>query len=128
MLAAILNLIIRNYFKIIASKVRKCSILIHSMRKRCFSLFFSFFFCLCILQVAKYSVTPYPVMLKLMSTEIPMISLQKDSFTVQIQGSMEVLAVLPDSSIQSLFTLNIVSKTNKVTFNSGLNMFVPSFC
>lgn len=85
------------------------------------------FFCLCILQVAKYSVTPYPVMLKLMSTEIPMISLQKDSFTVQIQGSMEVLAILPDSTIQSLFTLNIVSKTNKVTFNSELNMFVPSF-
>lgn len=39
MLAAILNLIVRNYFKIIASKVRKCSILIHSTRK----MFFPFF-------------------------------------------------------------------------------------
>lgn len=46
---------------------------------------------------------------------------------VEIQGSVEVLAILPDSTTQSLFTLNIVSTTNKVTFNSGLNMFVPSF-
>lgn len=89
---------------------------------------FFFFFCLWILQVAKYSVTPYPVMLKLMATEIPIISLEQDSFTVEIRGSMEVLAVLPDSTTQSLFTLNIVSTTNKVTFNSDLNMSVPSFC
>lgn len=88
---------------------------------------FSFFFCFWILQVAKYSIAPYPVMLKLMSTEIPTISLQQDSFMVEIQGSVEVLAILPDSTTQSLFTLNIVSTTNKVTFNSGLNMFVPSF-
>lgn len=67
-------------------------------------------------------------MLKLMATEIPIISLEQDSFTVEIQGSMEVLAVLPDSTTQSLFTMNIVSTTNKVTFNTGLNMFVPSFC
>lgn len=86
------------------------------------------FFCLWILQVAKYSVTPYPVMLKLMSTEIPVISLQQDSFTLEIQGSMEVLAVLPDSTTQSLLTLSIVSTTNKVTFNSGLNMLVSFFC
>lgn len=66
-------------------------------------------------------------MLKLMSTEIPTISLQQDSFMVEIQGSVEVLAILPDSTTQSLFTLNIISTTNKVTFNSGLNMFVPSF-
>ncbi|NXK67569.1 BPIFC protein, partial [Sylvietta virens] len=48
-------------------------------------------------RVAKYSVTPYPVMLKLMSTEIPVISLQQDSFTLEIQGSMEVLAIQPSS-------------------------------
>lgn len=81
-----------------------------------------------ILQVVKYSVTPYPVMLKLMSTEIPIISLQQDSFTLEIQGPVEVLAVLPDSTTQSLFTLNMVSTINKATFNSGLNVFVPSFC
>ncbi|NWY41203.1 BPIFC protein, partial [Sylvia atricapilla] len=56
-------------------------------------------------EVAKYSVTPYPVMLKLMSTEIPVISLQQDSFALEIQGSLEVLAVLPDSTTQSLLTL-----------------------
>ncbi|KAF1471818.1 BPI fold-containing family C protein, partial [Pygoscelis antarcticus] len=60
-------------------------------------------------EVAKHSVTPYPVMLKLMATEIPIISLEQDSFTVEIQGSMEVFAVLPDSTPQSLFTMNIVS-------------------
>ncbi|NWT88070.1 BPIFC protein, partial [Lanius ludovicianus] len=63
-------------------------------------------------EVAKYSVTPNPVMLKLMATEIPIISLEQDSFTVEIQGSMEVLAVLPDSTTQSLFTMNIVANTS----------------
>ncbi|NXY81440.1 BPIFC protein, partial [Alcedo cyanopectus] len=63
-------------------------------------------------EVAEYSVTPYPVMLKLMATEIPIISLQQDSFTVEIQGSMEVFAVLPDSTTQSLFTMNITANTS----------------
>lgn len=67
-------------------------------------------------------------MLKLMATEIPIVSLEQDSFTVEIQGSMEVFAVLPDSTTQLLFTMNIVSRMNKATFNSGLNTFVPSFC
>uniref|UniRef100_A0A8B9TWC5 Bactericidal permeability-increasing protein n=1 Tax=Anas platyrhynchos TaxID=8839 RepID=A0A8B9TWC5_ANAPL len=71
---------------------------------------------------SKYSVTPYPVMLKLMATETPLISLQPDSFTLEIQGSMEVFAVLPDSTNQSLFTMNMVSTRNKMTFNSGLNI------
>lgn len=66
-------------------------------------------------------------MLKLMATETPLISLQQDSFTLEIQGSMEVFAVLPDSTTQSLFTMNIVSTRNKMTLNSGLNMLVPSF-
>ncbi|NXM88450.1 BPIFC protein, partial [Oenanthe oenanthe] len=78
-------------------------------------------------EVAKYSVTPYPVMLKLMSTEIPIISLQKDSFTVQIQGSMEVLAVLPDSTIQSLFTLNIVANTS-ISLNIFDQKLMGSLC
>ncbi|KFQ22876.1 BPI fold-containing family C protein, partial [Merops nubicus] len=60
-------------------------------------------------EVAEYSVTPYPVMMKLMATEIPIISLEQDSFTVEIQGSMEVFAVLPDSTTQSLFTMNIAA-------------------
>lgn len=67
-------------------------------------------------------------MLKLMSAEIPVISLQQNSFMQEIRGSMEVLAVLQDSTTQSLLTLSIVSTTNKVTFNSGLNMLVPFFC
>ncbi|RLW00274.1 hypothetical protein DV515_00009163, partial [Chloebia gouldiae] len=59
-------------------------------------------------QIAKCSVAPYLVMLKLMSTEIPVISLQQDSFTVKTQGSVEMFAILPDSTTQSLFTLKIV--------------------
>ncbi|KAL2309285.1 hypothetical protein Nmel_005477, partial [Mimus melanotis] len=78
-------------------------------------------------EVAKYSVTPYPVMLKLMSTEIPIISLQRDSFTVQIQGSMEALAILPDSTIQSLFTLNIVANTS-ISLNIFDQKLTGSLC
>ncbi|NXD09985.1 BPIFC protein, partial [Nothocercus nigrocapillus] len=63
-------------------------------------------------EVAQYSVTPYPVMLKLMATETPITSLQQDSFTLEIQGSMEVFAVLPDSSTQSLFTMSIAANTS----------------
>ncbi|NWI09981.1 BPIFC protein, partial [Crypturellus soui] len=63
-------------------------------------------------EVAQYSVTPYPVMLKLMATETPIISLQQDSFTIEIQGSMEVFAVLPDSSTQLLFTMSIAANTS----------------
>ncbi|NXE45988.1 BPIFC protein, partial [Casuarius casuarius] len=63
-------------------------------------------------EVAQYSVTPYPVMLKLMATETPIISLQQDSFALEIQGSMEVFAVLPDSTTQSLFTMNIAANTS----------------
>ncbi|KGL82649.1 BPI fold-containing family C protein, partial [Tinamus guttatus] len=63
-------------------------------------------------EVGQYSVTPYPVMLKLMATETPIISLQQDSFTLEILGSMEVFAVLPDSSTQSLFTMSIAANTS----------------
>ncbi|NXN16757.1 BPIFC protein, partial [Indicator maculatus] len=63
-------------------------------------------------EVREYSVTPYPVMLKLMATEMPIISLQQDSFTAEIQGSMEVFAVLPDSTTQSLFTMNVAANTS----------------
>ncbi|NXU16066.1 BPIFC protein, partial [Pardalotus punctatus] len=78
-------------------------------------------------EVAKYSVTPYPVMLKLMATEIPIISLEQDSFTVEIQGSMEVLAVLPDSTTQSLFTMNIAANTS-ISLNVFDQKLMGSLC
>ncbi|NWV30588.1 BPIFC protein, partial [Grantiella picta] len=78
-------------------------------------------------EVAKYSVTPYPVMLKLMATEIPVISLEQDSFTVGIQGSMEVLAVLPDSITQSLFTMNIAANTS-ISLNIFDQKLMGSLC
>ncbi|KAM6381867.1 BPI fold-containing family C protein [Alca torda] len=78
-------------------------------------------------EVAKYSVTPYPVMLKLMATEIPIISLEQDSFTVEIQGSMEVFAVLPDSTTQSLFTMNIAANTS-LALNIFDQKLVGSLC
>ncbi|NXM58239.1 BPIFC protein, partial [Illadopsis cleaveri] len=78
-------------------------------------------------EVAKYSVTPYPVMLKLMSTEIPVISLQQDSFTLEVQGSMEVLAVLPDSTTQSLLTLSIAANTS-ISLNIFNKKLMGSLC
>ncbi|NXY28410.1 BPIFC protein, partial [Pomatorhinus ruficollis] len=78
-------------------------------------------------EVAKYSVTPYPVMLKLMSTEIPVISLQQDSFTLEIQGSMEVLAILPDSTTQSLLTLSIAANTS-ISLNIFNKKLMGSLC
>ncbi|NXE23292.1 BPIFC protein, partial [Ardeotis kori] len=78
-------------------------------------------------EVAKYSVTPYPVMLKLMATEIPVISLEQDSFTAEIQGSMEVFAVLPDSTTQSLFTMNIAANTS-IALNIFDQKLMGSLC
>ncbi|NXS83552.1 BPIFC protein, partial [Erpornis zantholeuca] len=78
-------------------------------------------------EVAKYSVTPNPVMLKLMATEIPIISLEQDSFTVEIRGSMEVLAVLPDSTTQSLFTMNIAANTS-ISLNIFDQKLMGSLC
>ncbi|XP_035196601.1 BPI fold-containing family C protein-like [Oxyura jamaicensis] len=78
-------------------------------------------------EVAKYSVTPYPVMLKLMATETPLISLQQDSFTLEIQGSMEVFAVLPDSTTQSLFTMNIAANTS-IALNIFNQKLMGSLC
>ncbi|NWT00587.1 BPIFC protein, partial [Mionectes macconnelli] len=90
-------------------------------------LYFFLFFCPAISQVAKYSVTPYPVMLKLMATEIPVISLEQDSFTVEIQGSMEVLAVLPDSTTQSLFTMNVAANSS-ISLNIFDQKLMGSLC
>ncbi|NWX23246.1 BPIFC protein, partial [Aegotheles bennettii] len=78
-------------------------------------------------EVAKYSVTPYPVMMKLMATEIPIISLEQDSFTVEIQGSMEVFAVLPDSTTQSLFTMNVTANTS-IALNIFDQKLMGSLC
>ncbi|KAM6293221.1 BPI fold-containing family C protein-like isoform 1-T3 [Porphyrio hochstetteri] len=78
-------------------------------------------------EVAKYSVTPYPVMLKLMATEIPIISLEQDSFTVEIRGSMEVFAVLPDSTTQSLFTMNVAANTS-IALNIFDQKLMGSLC
>ncbi|XP_031455927.1 BPI fold-containing family C protein [Phasianus colchicus] len=63
-------------------------------------------------EIAKHSIILYPVMMKLMATEIPLVSLQQDSFTLEIQESMEVFAVLPDSTTQSLFTVNVAANTS----------------
>ncbi|NWX44383.1 BPIFC protein, partial [Steatornis caripensis] len=78
-------------------------------------------------EVAKYSVTPYPVMLKLMAAEIPIISLEQDSFTIEIQGSMAVFAVLPDSTTQLLFTMNITANTS-IALNIFDQKLMGSLC
>ncbi|NXV55535.1 BPIFC protein, partial [Molothrus ater] len=78
-------------------------------------------------EVAKYSITPYLVIFKLMSSEIPTISLQQDSFTAEIQGSVEVLAILPDSTTQSLFTLTIAANTS-ISLNIFDQKLMGSLC
>ncbi|NXB85744.1 BPIFC protein, partial [Vidua chalybeata] len=68
-----------------------------------------------------------PVMLKLKSTEIPINSLQQDSFMVKIQGSVKVLVILPDSNTRSLFTLNILTNTS-ISLNIFDQKLMGSLC
>uniref|UniRef100_A0A8C3RKY1 Bactericidal permeability-increasing protein n=1 Tax=Chelydra serpentina TaxID=8475 RepID=A0A8C3RKY1_CHESE len=63
-------------------------------------------------EIAQYYVETRPAMLNLRATAAPMVSLQPDTFTLEIHASMEVLAVLPDSTTQSMFTVNIIANTS----------------
>ncbi|TRZ12022.1 hypothetical protein HGM15179_015085 [Zosterops borbonicus] len=67
------------------------------------------------------------MMLKLMSAEIPVISLQQNSFMLEIRGSMEVLAVLQDSTTQSLLTLSIAANTS-ISLNVFNKKLMGSLC
>ncbi|KAH1187301.1 hypothetical protein KIL84_020050 [Mauremys mutica] len=63
-------------------------------------------------EIAEYYVEARPAMLNLRAAAAPVVSLQTDTFTLEICASMEVLAVLPDSTTQSIFTVNIIANTS----------------
>ncbi|XP_010220814.1 PREDICTED: BPI fold-containing family C protein-like, partial [Tinamus guttatus] len=58
-------------------------------------------------QIARYYVAAHPVLLKLMATSPPEVSLQADGCSLQITGLVEVFAVLPNSAMQYIFTGHI---------------------
>ncbi|XP_074839947.1 BPI fold-containing family C protein [Carettochelys insculpta] len=63
-------------------------------------------------EVAQYYVEAHPARLNLMIAAAPVVSLQPDAFAVEICASMEVLAVLPDSTSQSMFTVDITASSS----------------
>ncbi|XP_061438690.1 BPI fold-containing family C protein [Rhineura floridana] len=78
-------------------------------------------------KVARRYATPYPVILNLKPIAAPVIGLHNDSFVLEAAGSMEVLAVLPNSTTQSMFTLNItaITRASLTIFEQKL---IPSLC
>ncbi|XP_025908046.1 BPI fold-containing family C protein-like [Nothoprocta perdicaria] len=62
-------------------------------------------------ETALYYITAHPVLLKLMATSPPEVSLQTDGCSLQITGSVDVFAVLPNSAMQYIFTGNITANT-----------------
>ncbi|XP_062990610.1 BPI fold-containing family C protein [Elgaria multicarinata webbii] len=63
-------------------------------------------------EVADRYAKPLPVMMNPIATATPVISLKNGSFKLEFAGSIEVLAVLPNSTTQSMFTLNVTAGTN----------------
>ncbi|XP_067151965.1 BPI fold-containing family C protein-like [Apteryx mantelli] len=62
-------------------------------------------------QIAVYYITAHPVLLKLMATSPPAVSLQADGCSLQITGCVDVFVVLPNSTIQYIFTGNLTAST-----------------
>ncbi|KAM6301668.1 BPI fold-containing family C protein-like [Podargus strigoides] len=62
-------------------------------------------------QVAPSYITACPVLLKLVATSPPAVSLNADRCTLQITGCVEVFAVLPNSTIQYIFIGNLTAST-----------------
>ncbi|XP_010113600.1 PREDICTED: BPI fold-containing family C protein-like [Chlamydotis macqueenii] len=58
-------------------------------------------------EIAPSYVTACPVLLKLVATSPPAVSLSADSCILQITGCVEALAVLPNSTTQYIFTGNL---------------------
>nr|XP_047927018.1 BPI fold-containing family C protein-like isoform X3 [Anser cygnoides] len=62
-------------------------------------------------EITLHYVTACPVLLKLMATSPPVVSLQADRCSLQISGCVEVFAVLPNSTSQHIFTGNLTAST-----------------
>ncbi|NXW44408.1 BPIFC protein, partial [Nyctiprogne leucopyga] len=72
---------------------------------------FNIFFLFEIPQVALSYVTACPVLLKLMATSPPAVSLNADRCMLHITGCVEMFAVLPNSTTQYIFTGNLTAST-----------------
>uniref|UniRef100_A0ABM5GEQ3 Bactericidal permeability-increasing protein n=1 Tax=Pogona vitticeps TaxID=103695 RepID=A0ABM5GEQ3_9SAUR len=68
-----------------------------------------------------------PVMLNLTTTAAPLINLHNGSFILVLAGSIDVLAVQPDSTIQSMFSLYVTAKTH-VSLTLFEKNLVPALC
>ncbi|KAM6292615.1 BPI fold-containing family C protein-like [Porphyrio hochstetteri] len=64
-----------------------------------------------ILEILQCHVTACPVLLKLMATSPPAVSLNADRCILQITGCVEVFAVSPNSTTQHVFTGNLTAST-----------------
>ncbi|KAM7130944.1 BPI fold-containing family C protein-like [Ciconia maguari] len=62
-------------------------------------------------EIALSYITACPVLLKLMATSPPAVSLNADRCILQITGRIEVFAVLPNSATQFIFTGNLTATT-----------------
>ncbi|XP_025022213.1 BPI fold-containing family C protein-like [Python bivittatus] len=62
--------------------------------------------------IAQLYVEPLPVIMSVGITDVPVISLHNDKLILEFAGSMAVLAMLPNSTTQSMFTLNIIAGTH----------------
>ncbi|XP_072187443.1 bactericidal permeability-increasing protein-like [Excalfactoria chinensis] len=62
-------------------------------------------------EIALHCLTACPLLLKLMATSPPVVSLQSDTCRLWITGSVQVFAVLPNSTIQYIFTGNLTTST-----------------
>ncbi|KAJ6658938.1 hypothetical protein lerEdw1_019575 [Lerista edwardsae] len=63
-------------------------------------------------EIAERYAEPHPIMMNLVATAAPVISLRPGRFNLELAGSMDVLAVLPNSTQTPLFTLNIRARTH----------------
>ncbi|KAM6438143.1 BPI fold-containing family C protein-like [Liasis olivaceus] len=62
--------------------------------------------------IAHLYAEPLPVIMSVGITDVPVISLHNDKLILEFAGSMAVLAMLPNSTTQSMFTLNIIAGTH----------------
>ncbi|KFQ22875.1 BPI fold-containing family C protein, partial [Merops nubicus] len=62
-------------------------------------------------EIALSCVTVCPMLLKLMATSPPVVSLNTDRCLLQITGCVDVFAVLPNSTTQYIFTGNLTAST-----------------
>ncbi|XP_044297000.1 BPI fold-containing family C protein [Varanus komodoensis] len=77
--------------------------------------------------VADRYAEPLPVMMNIVATAAPVIHLHNASFRLELAASVEMLAVLPNSTTQSMFTLNITARTHASLTIFEKNL-VPALC